>query len=218
MNHNAITYGLAAFAFGFAVLTGLVVEAADSGAITRTYEITRNGGKIGTMVHKIRREANTITFESDTNIDIEKVDITLYHRTNKFRSIWHGNEIESFSSDTDAQGKTTRVEGIRHSDALTVKRPDGTDTAPAGALPDTFWNIATVSAKHLINKTSGDIESVDISRVQPAEVTVGGKKIQAKHFLMTGDKNQSLFYADDNVWIGTSFHHSDGGLIEIILQ
>ncbi|MCP4329500.1 MAG: hypothetical protein GY791_13820 [Alphaproteobacteria bacterium] len=192
------------------------VTAADD--MERTYTIKRNGSKIGTLTHKVTRRGDSLTFESDTRIAVKELDITLYHRDNKFRSVWHKGELESFSSDTDIQGKNSHIAGIRHGDRLVITGPDGTADAPNKSIPNTYWNIATVDATHLINKENGAIQEIDISKVQSKDIMAGGKKVEAQHFLMTGGQNQSLYYDDGGTWLGTVFRHSGGNLIEIVLE
>jgi len=211
--HGAIATCLIATAI---VAGSAATRAADT--VERTYKITRNGEKIGTITQKITTEGQTVTFEEDTNIDVEKMNVEIYQRSNKFRSVWHQNQLESFSSETDIQGKKSTVKAMRHGDTLEVTANAFTSKVPENSFPNTYWNIAIVNAEHLIEKTDGKVQDISISKVQPVDVTVGGKKMKVQHYLMTGGSNQGLFYAQDGSWVGTSFHHGDGSLIEIVLQ
>jgi hypothetical protein len=214
----AVIRGAMAALFVGSTMFALTVQARAADTVTRTYVITRNGGKIGTITQKITTEGQTVTFEEDTKIDVEKMEINIYQRSNRFKSVWHQGQIESFASETDIQGKKSTVKALRVGDNLEVTANAFTNKVPANSFPNTYWNIAMVNAEHLIDKTTGQVQDVSISKVQPAQVTVGGKNMTVQHYLMTGGSDQGLFYGQDGTWVGTSFRHGDGSLIEIVLQ
>ena len=164
------------------------------------YAVTRDGSPIGRTTVDIERNGDTTTVTSKTDIEV-KVIIVLYRFTQNVTESWKGDQLISFKSQTDDNGTPHDVSITSSGKGLTIIADGKTSTAPAGAVPASFWSTRFVKAKTLIHPDTGRIINASVKDVGPEEITVGRTPHKAEHYKISAGKDydRDLWYDGDQL-------------------
>ena len=164
------------------------------------YAVTRDGSPIGKTIVDIDRSGDTTTVTSKTDIEV-KVIIVLYRFTQNVTETWKGDQLVSFKSQTDDNGTPHDVSITPSGKGLTIVADGKTSSAPAGAMPASFWSTRFLKAKTLIHPDTGRLMSVSVKDLGPDEITVGGAPHKAEHYKVSAGKDydRDLWYDGDQL-------------------
>ncbi|MBV8848253.1 MAG: hypothetical protein JOZ16_01555 [Methylobacteriaceae bacterium] len=160
------------------------------------YTVTRDGSPIGRTTVDIDRSGDTTTVTSKTDIEV-KVIIVLYRFKQDVTETWKGDQLVSFKSVTDDNGTPHDLSITSAGKAgLTIVADGKTSTAPAGAIPASFWSTRFVKAKTLIHPDNGRLITVSVKDIGPDDVNVGGAPRKAEHYKVSAGKDydRDLWY------------------------
>jgi hypothetical protein len=164
------------------------------------YTVTRDGSPIGKTIVDIDRSGETVTVTSKTDIEV-KVIIVLYRFTQSVTESWKGDQLISFKSQTDDNGTPHDVSITSSGKGLTIVADGKTSTAPAGAVPGSFWSTKFVKSKALIHPDTGRIMNASVKDVGPEQITIGSTPHQAQHYKISAGKDyeRDLWYDGDQL-------------------
>jgi hypothetical protein len=159
------------------------------------YAVTRDGSPIGRTIVDIDRSGDSVTVTSKTNIEV-KVIIVLYRFQQDVTETWKGDQLVSFKSHTDDNGAPHDVSITSSGKGLTIVADGKTSTAPAGAVPASFWSTRFIKAKALIHPDDGRVMNVSVKDAGPDQINVGGTPHQTEHYKVSGGKDyeRDLWY------------------------
>jgi hypothetical protein len=164
------------------------------------YAVTRDGSPIGRTIVDIDRSGDTTTVTSKTDIEV-KVIIVLYRFKQDVTETWKGDQLVSFKSQTDDNGTPHDVSITSSPKGLSIVADGKTSSAPAGAVPATFWSTKFVKAKSLIHPDTGRVMSASVKELGPEQVPVHGAPQQAQHYKLSAGKDfeRDLWYDGDQL-------------------
>lgn len=164
------------------------------------YAVTRDGSPIGRTTVDIDRSGDNVTVTSKTDIEV-KVIIVLYRFQQDVTETWKGDQLVSFKSHTDDNGTPHDVSITSSGKGLTIVADGKSSSAPAGALPATFWSTKFVKAKTLIHPDTGRLMNASVKDVGPEQVTVHGAPRQTEHYKVSAGKDfeRDLWYGGDQL-------------------
>jgi hypothetical protein len=184
------------------------------------YTVTRDGSPIGRTTVDIDRSGDNVTVTSKTDIEV-KVIIVLYRFQQDVTETWKGDQLVAFKSHTDDNGTPHDVSITSSPKGLTIVADGKTSSAPAGAVPASFWSTRFTKAKTLIHPDNGRIMSASVKELGPDQVTVGGTPRQAQHYKISAGKDydRDLWYDGDQlIRIRIKDTTTQGSLISSDLQ
>jgi hypothetical protein len=164
------------------------------------YTVTRDGSPIGRTTVDIDRSGDTTTVTSKTAIEV-KVIIVLYRFRQDVTETWKGDQLVSFKSETDDNGTNHEVSITPSPKGPTILADGKTSTAPAGAVPATWWSTKFVKAKTLIHPDNGRVMNATTKDLGPEQVSVHGAPQQAQHYKVSAGKDfeRDLWYDGDQL-------------------
>jgi hypothetical protein len=164
------------------------------------YTVTRDGSPIGRTTVDIDRNGDTTTVTSKTDIEV-KVIIVLYRFKQDSTETWKGDQLVSFKSQTDDNGTNHDVSITSSGKVPTIVADGKTSTAPAGAVPASFWSTRFAKAKSLIHPDTGRVMSANVKDLGPDQITIGGTPHQAQHYKISAGKDfeRDLWYDGDQL-------------------
>jgi hypothetical protein len=189
-----------------------------AGSTTSVYSVTRNGSPIGTMSTNIAKAGDTIAVTTKTAIEV-KVIIVLYRLSQSTTETWRGDQLLSFTSETDDNG-TAHTITVKASPRDLIINVDGkTVSAPAGTMPTSFWSTRFLTAKALLNNDDGAIIHVVSRNLGAEQINVRGALHQAQHYKVSGGKEfERDIWFDGDQLLRVRLKGSDGSLISSDLQ
>ena len=180
------------------------------------YVVKRSGSPIGTLKIDFKIDGNSMVATSHYSVNIKLMAIVLYRYDKRMNEEYEGGRLIAYEADIDDNGTKSQVRVTRNTDALAIVHPKGTLSAPLNLLPSTYWPQATVKQTQMIDSSDGVLISVKTVEAATEDLSIDGRTISAKRYVMSGDAVRELWYdAKSGIWLKMKFEGSDGSTIEI---
>lgn len=179
--------------------------------ITRTFDIVREGKKIGTDIVEIEKQGDTTNVKFTTHISVVII-IEVYHYDHSSVETWKGNQFVSFKSQTDDNGKKHTLSATAAGDKVQFDLDGSKHSESKSLLPATFWNKPTPGTLQFFEESVGKPLTVKIADAGDESITVHGTKIQAHHYRVSGDLERDLWFDGDKL-VRLRLSGSDGSKI-----
>jgi hypothetical protein len=190
----------------------------DHGDQKLVYKVFRKGDNIGRHEVEFENEENgTLKVEIDTDVKVKLAFVTVYRFDHEGEEIWRDGKLVGYRSKTNDDGKKKTLQLSGTADTVTAEGSAGRFTFPQPVMPASLWNIATVEQTQLMNTLDGHMMAVSITRVGAETIRAGGQDIEAVHYVMTGELEREMWYAEDRL-VHLRFKGSDGSTIDYELQ
>lgn len=214
--------GAALLAVGMAVGVGAAAEAAmppvpPTGE--QHYNILRDRERIGTQINRYMLDGDRLTVHTRMDIEVSVLFITAYKFELESREEWVDGQLVALTTRAVDGGKRKSVDLRADADAgLLQISYNGKERSapPAGTLPASLWNPATVEQSALVDILNGKTRDVRIRPVGKEVITIGGQPVEAQHYSMTGELERELWYGTDGQLLQVVFEGPDGSKITIV--
>jgi hypothetical protein len=184
-----------------------------------SFTVTRNGEPIGTQVYRIDRQGNRVVVDVNTKIDFRLLWIPIYRFRHESREIWDGDRLVRMISNTNDNGNPVTLDVRADGRVLKVGSEDGQVEVDSKAVPASLWNSLVVERHSLLDTVKGTIMATKATVLGDEVLTIGGRKIDAKRYRITGDYSRDLWYdSHDGSLVRVLFEASDGSEVEFVLK
>ena len=173
---------------------------ADSVAFT----IFKEGEAIGHDIYTIDKDGDTTTVKVATQTDVNILFLEFHYRQDR-TEIWKDGQLVSLVSDTNDDGQKHHIEVHREADSLIGVVDGANRSMGADTIPFTLWNMAFVNHTKLINVSTFELIKAAFEDKGSDQITIDGKKFDARHFLMSGDLHWDLWYDTNNMLLKSAF-------------
>lgn len=177
------------------------------------FTIARDGSGIGRQALTFARDGERLTVDTRVEIAVKRFFVTVHLFERSARSVWRGGLIESYTASTDNNGEKTSLTITARGDALEI-RTNGRSRSVARTMkvPE-LWNIDVLSEKSVIDTVTGEVNEVAVSPPEKTVLEVGGRKIPARRYRMTGKATRDLWYDEEGGLLQISRTARDGSKI-----
>ncbi|MEQ8266590.1 MAG: DUF6134 family protein [Parvibaculum sp.] len=171
-----------------------------------SFRVERGGDPIGTHEISFRREGEELHVSIDIRLAVTFGPITVFRYEHRNRETWRGGRLVALETTTNDDGTAYWVRARATEKGLEVtSSANGTFMAPAGIIPTSYWNPATVTQTQLLDTQKGRIVEVSIAPVGETSVKAEGREIAARIYDMTGDLKLRLTYSQNMEWLNVAF-------------
>jgi hypothetical protein len=201
---------------------GLSVIAAITPALAKpqvyTYSVMHpTYGEIGTFTDTIERSPEATRIDSCLRIAVKFLGIVVYREDASTTEIMRGNRLVSLQSATEKDGQHLEVHGEARGDQFVVTATAGSSIGPAAIAPSDPWVLKHTGDATVVFTDTGRIINLHVSGGDYDTVSLNGRQVSARHFVVTGDKRQEVWL--DNREIPIMFRTvEDGTPIDFVLQ
>jgi hypothetical protein len=170
------------------------------------------------MSNNIAKAGDTIAVTTKTAIEV-KVIIVLYRLSQSTTETWRGDQLLSFTSETDNNGAAHKI-AVKASPRDLIINVDGkTVSAPAGTMPTSFWSTRFLTAKALLNNDDGAIIQVVSRNLGSEQINVHGVLHEAQDYKVSGGRElERDIWFDGDQLLQVRLKGSDDSLISSDLQ
>lgn len=173
-----------------------------------SYEVLRNGKRIGSHEIRFSREGDALRVVAETNMKVKFLFITAYKYRYVSEEVWRDGQLLSVETEVNDNGKERFSRAVLNGDGYKVARTDGADIIPTSFMTTNHWNDDAPAYSRLFNTITGKINEVTFT---PVEAAKGGA---GQEFSVRGELNINTFYDPAGHWLGMVFEHTDGSEIE----
>jgi hypothetical protein len=185
-----------------------------------------DGKPIGQHSFTLNTQGNERTLISSAQFKVKFIGITVYGYRHLTTELWRGECLAGMTANTDDNGKPSSVRTQTQGNALNVLAT--TPRHPKGAPPlllktcvksFAYWNPLIQTQTQLLNSQTGELETVQISRVGTGVVPVRGTPVNAVRWRITGPEMPiELWYSAKGDWIGLDSTVAGGRKLSYRLQ
>ena len=194
----------------------LVLAMAPAG--TLTYDVLREGERIGTHTMSFERMGEELTVRTETNVDFTTFIVFDINWTHQSVEIWSDGGLKEFTSFTNEDGRKRQVHARRNGDRLIVNSTGGRREFPANVIPGTLWHPDTIRQQQILDPIKGRMRKVKVTDRGVEPVKVEGRTVQARHYQMRGDLERDFWYDRDGTVVKVEFPITDGSEVTLLLR
>jgi len=165
----------------------------------RVFDISRDGGKIGTDTVEIDKQGDVTTVKFTTHISVVIMFIEAYRYDHTATETWNGTQLVSFKSQTNDNGKKHSVSATAAGEKISVEADGKRSELPRAVIPATFWSKAFLAATQMFDEADGKRLSIKVADLGDEAVTLNGAKHQVRHYQITGDRARDLWFEGDTL-------------------
>ena len=183
-----------------------------------TYAVMRDGDKIGSQVVEFQRNGDQLLVLTSVRIEVTLLGITIYRFVHRSEEEWKGGELARLTSNTDDDGDR-RVVDLKLVDGKLKGVYNGqAKEFPLGMIPATFWHPDSMKQSKLLDQVKARNRQITVKDLGTETITVQGKRIEAKHYSVSGQIKREVWYGPDGRLEKLEFDGKDGSEIVMVLR
>jgi len=170
--------------------------------LLEVFDIYRSGDKIGTNYVEIQREPDKISVKMTTDIHVKILSFEAYRYKHTCQETWKKNELISFHSETDDNGKKHKIVAVVEPDKVNLTIDGKPSDEPKALVPASFWRRDIVTQKELFDPADGKRLSIQVKDLGEEPIKQEGIDHQTHHFRISdkaGDYERDLWYDGDKL-------------------
>jgi hypothetical protein len=166
------------------------------------FEVFLDDTRIGYHRFEVVKQQDQMIVYSKARFELEFLFFTAYQYEHDNFEIWQNNCLQKIESVTNDNGEQYQVSGKQVKDHFLLSRTSATTPLPECVKTFSYWNPDFLKSTQLLNPQTGEYTPVDITRLPDSMVTMGGDKLKAQKYKLTGEKLEIyLWYTEQDQWL-----------------
>lgn len=160
--------------------------------------VERGGSPMGTHTIRFTEEGDRLTVDIAIDLKVDFGPITVFRYSHRNREVWEGGRLISIETTTDDDGTPYEVRGEATENGFVVTGAEGKLMLPAGIVPTSYWNPATLAQSELLDTQRGRIVKVETTETGTDSIAIDGAEVPSDRYRMTGDLKLELWYTAED--------------------
>lgn len=185
---------------GLAMLALAPVRAADR---HYDFDVMLDKRPIGTHRFTVQRNADgSARIQSTADFNVKLLGISAYRYHHHAAEQWRGDCLAAIEATTRANGRVTRVKGLRHEDRFHLDQPAPV-VLPGCVSAYAYWNRdLLLRQRALLNPQTGKLDEVRVESLGTQPIDVRGQRLTAEHYrLHAAEYTIDLWYSPRGEWL-----------------
>ena len=150
----------------------------------------------------------------EARFDVKFLFFNAFQYRHSNREAWDGRCLERIESETRQNDRQFAVLGERRNGGFVVDTGEGAEALDACVMTFAYWNPEFLRQSRLLNPQSGEYLPVNVEPLGKQEVVVRGNTVVAHAYRVTArNTNLTVWYSDDNEWLGLESVAKGGRII-----
>lgn len=210
---------LLAAAVVFGALIGAPAQACDHPPGRDVYTLDHEVfGEIGHHVVTFSCQGDDLLVETEIEGKATLLEMPVYRLDAHYREVWRGDRLISFDSKIDDNGETFEVSARAEGDHTVIERRRGKVEAPATIVSDHPWNHDVIERPLVFDSRRGKLRHVQVEPAGKETLEVGGQKLAAQKYVVSGDLERVLWYGEDGKWLQAQLPYAGGKVLVTLEQ
>jgi hypothetical protein len=182
------------------------------------FSVLLDGDKIGYHRFELRQKESQHEVHSEASFDVRVFFITAFRYRHSNREIWDDGCLERIESRTRQNGDRQSIVGIRVDNAFILNTGETQDSLEECVMTFAYWNPDFLGQSHLLNPQTGEYLPVEIEPLGTQPIKVRGKEVAAAAYRLVANKLElTVWYSDENEWLGLESIAKGGRIIRYVL-
>ena len=169
------------------------------------FSVRRGDDFIGNHVVTFSQSGNRVEVLVTAAFEVKVAFVTAWRYEHQNREVWEDGRLISVDSTTNDDGTDLSVTARATATGLDVQGREGRFTAPADTLSTSWWNAGVVGRNQVLDTQNGIMRSYSVSPGSWESVTAGGRPVQARPYVLSGDFNLTIWFSDQDQWVKMRF-------------
>ncbi len=174
-------------------------------------------GDIGTHVLNFSCDGEKLIVETDVDVKVKILFVTVYKRKARLREVWQDDRLIAYDARTDDGGDVYETSARIEEDRMIVDGVEKGVAVPLDTISTHPWNINAVDRSPIFGQRDGKVRKVQVEDAGWETLKIGGRKQDARKFVVRGDLERELFYDADGTWLQWRLER-DGKTVTITKQ
>jgi len=191
-----------------------VAYAAPEASRRMVYKVVHSTyGDIGTYANLVQTSGDSTKVTTTVHLEVKVLGIVMHREDDERTEQWKNNRLVSFHGVTDKNGNTIVVNGQAKDNQFIISTPSGTYAAPASVHPANPWSAASLQSTTMMQVDTGKVDPVKVVPGKEATIDLGGSKVAAREYQITGGKNSKVWIDAQGVPVKFSVDDESGEVV-----
>jgi hypothetical protein len=205
---------LLVFGFGAASTAAPSVEAQRSWQ----FSVLLDGSPIGYHRFDLSSSESELEVRSEASFDVRFLFINAFRYRHNNRELWEGECLRVIESSTRQNGEEFAVSGERLPEGLKVEANGKSNRIDGCVMTFAYWNPLFLEQDRLLHPQTGEYMPVDVQPLGREELTVRGESVIVSAYQVKANNvDITVYYSDDNEWLGLESVAKGGRIIRYVL-
>jgi len=178
----------------------------------QTYDIIREGTKIGTNSVDVERRGDATQVKVSTKILVKVMLVEVYRFNQEATESWKGGRLVAFTSKTDDNGTNHNVSVTSGADKLDLVADGHHSDAPLTLRPASLWDKGFSAQTELFDTANGKRMAIKTKDLGDEKIVANGVAHSTRHYKISGDFNRDVWFDGDTL-IRLKLEGSDHSII-----
>jgi len=207
---------LALVLFASPALASAVLASTDGAVRRYDFEVFRNGSPIGRHVATVTELSGETRVKVEIDLAVTFGPITLYRYRHRANEQWREGRLVFLAAETDDDGTKRSLKAEAEDGRIVLRGAEGRQTAPADAVPSSYWNPALRRATRWIETNWGEAVPVSVTPRAPVKVAWRGREVEAvPHHIKSERADLTVLYTPEGEWVGLTFDLWGGSFVYV---
>lgn len=182
------------------------------------FSVLLDGSPIGYHRFDLMSRESELEVRSEASFDVRFLFINAFRYRHSNRELWEGECLRVIESSTRQNGEEFAVSGERLSEGLKIEANGKSDRLDGCVMTFAYWNPRFLEQSRLLHPQTGEYMSIDVQPLGREELTVRGQSVTASAYQVKArDVDITVYYSDDDEWLGLESVAKGGRIIRYVL-
>lgn len=182
------------------------------------FSVIRENSEIGRHSIVFQQAPDGLVVDIRTDVAVKVLFVTAYRFEHEGRELWRDGQLVRLTSRTNDDGTAHDLDVRQNGSGLDVIGDGEMSHTDAGIVPASLWNEGILQGGTILNTLDGRQMTISVSDAGMETVTVGGRPVQARHYVIEGDLQRELWFDENDVLVQVRFKGKDGSEILYVLR
>jgi hypothetical protein len=183
-----------------------------------TFSVHLDDAPIGYHRFELQPAGDGLEVLSEARFDVKFLFFNAFQYRHVNRESWDGRCLARIESETRENDREFAVSGERVDDRFVLQSAGRAEALDSCVMTFAYWDPAFLQQSRLLNPQSGEYVPVDVEPLGRQEVEVRGGKVLASAWRVTArDTQLTVWYSEDNEWLGLESVARGGRIIRYVL-
>ena len=182
------------------------------------FSVLLDGSPIGYHRFELLASESELEVLSEASFDVRFLFINAFRYRHSNRELWEGECLRVIESSTRQNGEEFAVSGAPLAEGLKIEANGRSDRLDGCVMTFAYWNPRFLEQTRLLHPQTGEYMSVEVQPLGREELTVRGESVVASAYQVKArDVDITVFYSDDDEWLGLESVAKGGRIIRYVL-
>lgn len=179
---------------------------------TIAFDIVRQGTVVGQHKITFAQDGARLMVDIDVTVKVDVAFITVYRFTHRAHEVWEGDRLVAMTASTNDDGTPHELAMMLRDGSFEVTHNGTPSRVPAGLVPTSLWDPATVTQTALFGSLRGDAQPTTVTPLGQSVIDTPGGPVTAEGYFIDAepDFQRKVWYSAAGQLVAVALKGGDG--------